>query len=64
MEDSLEASQKLKVDLTIWHSNSTPEYISIKPQNTNSKRYMHSNVYSNIIYNFQDMEATEVSINI
>ena len=27
-------------------------------QNTNSKRYMHPNVHSSIIYNSQDMEAT------
>ena len=30
-----------------------------KPQNpTNSKRYMHPNVYNSIIYNCQDTEAT------
>ena len=27
-------------------------------ENTNSKTYMHLNVYSSIIYNCQDMEAT------
>ena len=34
-----------------------------KNKNTNSKRYMHPNVHSSIIYNCQDMEATSVSIN-
>ena len=32
-------------------------------QNINSKRYMHPNVHSSIIYNCQDMEATCVHIN-
>ena len=27
-------------------------------KNTNSKRYMHPNVHSSIIYNSQDVEAT------
>ena len=30
---------------------------------TNSKRYMHPYIHCSIIYNSQDMEATEVSIN-
>ena len=34
-----------------------------KNKNTNSKRYMHPYVHSNIIYNSQDMESTWVSIN-
>ena len=29
-----------------------------KNENTNSKRYMHHNVHSSIIYNAQDMETT------
>ena len=29
-----------------------------KPQNTNSKRYMHSNVHGSIVYNCQDVAAT------
>ena len=29
-----------------------------KKQKTNSKRYMHPNVHSGIIYSCQDMEAT------
>ena len=34
-----------------------------KNENINSKRYMHPNVCSNVIYNSQDMEATQVPIN-
>ena len=32
-------------------------------KNTNSKKYTHHNIYSSIIYNSQDMDATLVSIN-
>ena len=48
---------------TIWSRNFTPGYISEEKKNTNLKRYMYPNVHSSIIYNSQDMEATEVSIN-
>ena len=34
-----------------------------KNKNNNSKRYMHTSIHRNIIYNCQDMEATKVSIN-
>ena len=34
-----------------------------KTKNNNTKRYMHTNVHRNIIYNCQDMEATKASIN-
>jgi len=33
-------------------------YLERQNKNTNSKRYMHSNIYSSIIYNSQDMKAT------
>ena len=64
MENSLEVSQKNKNRPTISPSNSTPGYISQKkPKKINSKRYTQSNVYSIIIYNSQDMETTQMSIN-
>ena len=34
-----------------------------KNKNTDLKRYMHPNVHSSIIYNSQDTEATQFSIN-
>ena len=37
-------------------------YIRKKKKNPNSKRYMHPNVPSSIIYDSQGMEATYVSI--
>ena len=63
MENSTEVPQKNKNRTTIWSSNATPGYISEKTENTNLKRYMHPSVHSSIIYNTQDMEATQVSIN-
>ena len=33
-----------------------------KKENTNSQRYMYTNVQSSIIYNSQDIEATQVFI--
>ena len=44
--------------VTIRSSNPTPGHIPGKDENSNSKRYMHSNVHSSTIYNSQDMEAT------
>ena len=41
----------------IWSSISNPGYISEKNENTHSKRYMHLNANSGIIYNRQDMKA-------
>jgi len=37
--------------------------LSKENKNTNLKRYIHPYVYSSIIYNSQDMGATQVSIN-
>ena len=53
----MDISQKTKNRTTIRPSNSTSGYIYEKNKNTNSKRYMHLNVHSSIIYNSQDMET-------
>ena len=47
----------------MWSNNATPGYTSKENKNINLKRYMHTNVHSSIIYNRQDMEATQRSIN-
>ena len=47
---------------TTWSCNSVTVYLLKENQNTNLERYMHSYVYCNIIYNNQDMEATQMSI--
>ena len=63
MENSMEIPQKIKNRTAIWSSNSTPGYLSKEDKNANSKRYMHPYVHHCIIYNSQDMEATQVPIN-
>ena len=49
----MDVSQKIKNRTTYNRKN----------KNTNSKRYMHPNICSSVVYNRQDMEATEVSTN-
>ena len=57
MENSREASQKIKNRTTICFSNPASWYLAKGNGNTNSKRYMHPNVHCNTTYNTQDMEA-------
>ena len=63
MENSMEVPEKAKYRTSIWSSNPTPGYVSGKNKNTNSKHYMHPNVHSSIVYNNQEIEATQVRIN-
>ena len=46
----------LKNRVIIRSSDHTPVHISV--ENSNSKRYMHHNVYSSTTYDSQDTEAT------
>ena len=55
---NMEVSQKTKNRAIVWHSNSTPGYISKKTKNTYLKRYMHPNVHRSVIYICQSMKAT------
>ena len=56
--------KKLKMELiALWPSNSAFGNVSKEPRSTNLKRYMHSYFHSSIIYNHQDMEATQVPNN-
>ena len=54
----MEVPLKTKNRVTIRSCNPTPGYISGKDENSNSKRYVHSNIHSSTIHNSQDMEAT------
>ena len=63
VKNSSEDRQKFKKGTTSWPSDSTSGYIPEETQNINLKEYMHSYVYYSIIYNLQDMEAAQVSIN-
>ena len=47
----------------MWSNNSTPGYISKENESINLKRYMHLNIHSGIIYDSQDMETAQMSIN-
>ena len=63
VEKSMEGTQKIKNETALWPSNSTSGDLAKETQNTNSKEYMHPYVHCSIIYNSQDMEATQVPIN-
>ena len=63
MEKSMKIPQKLKNGSAFWPSNSTSGTISKGNENTNLKEHKHSYVHCSIIYNHQDMEAAQVSIN-
>ena len=53
--------KKLKIELP--YDLNIPLLISFQQkQNTNSKRYIHLYVHCSIIYNNQDMEATQMCI--
>ena len=54
--------KKLKIELPYDPAIFTTGYLPKEYKNINSKGYMHLYVYSDIIYNSQDMEAAQVSI--
>ena len=59
----MEAPQKTKYRTAIWSSNYTPRYLAKENKNASSKIHVHPKVHSSIIYNRQDIETTQVSIN-
>ena len=59
VENSKEITKIIKIELPYDPAIPLLVYIKNKTkQNTNSKRQMHCNVHSSIIYNCQDMEKT------
>ena len=54
--------KKVKKRITLCSNNRTTGYSPKEYNNTNSKGYMHPNVYCSIVYNRQDMEAAQVSV--
>ena len=50
-EYSMETPYKAKNRTTLQSRNCTTQYLHKEYKNTNSKGYMHPNVYSSIIYN-------------
>ena len=63
VERSMQGPQKIKNRTTIWPTYPTLGY-SKEIQNINLKKYMHLYVHCSIIYNSQDMEATQVYLSI
>ena len=63
VESSMEVPWKIKNGSAFWPSDHTSVNISEGPQNTNLKEHKHPYVLWSIIYNLQDMEAAQVSIN-
>ena len=62
VESSLEITQRLRMDLPF---DSAAPLLGIYPKGpkTNSKEHKHHYVHCSIIYNHQDREAAQVSIN-
>ena len=58
-----EIPQKIKHEPVCWSSYPTSGNISQLTQNMNSKEHKHPYVHCSIIYNHQDMEGAQVSIN-
>ena len=52
--------QKTKNRTTMWSSNPTPGHLS--RENHDSQRHMYSDVHCSMIFNSQDVETTQMSI--
>ena len=62
LENSMEVPQKVKNRTTPQSSSCITRYLPKEYKNTNSRGYMHPDIYSSIIYKSQIMETTQVSI--
>ena len=63
VESRMEILPKIKKGSTFCPTDPTTGNISRGTQNTNSKEYKHPYVHCSIIYNHQDIETAQVSIN-
>ena len=63
LENSMEFPEIVENRTAIQFSNCISKYLHEEYESTNSKGYMHPNVYSSIIYNSQIIETSQVSIN-
>ena len=61
-KDSMEVPQKIKNGTALWPSDSTSGSLSKETQNTNLKERKYPYVHCSVIYNSQDLEATQMSI--
>ena len=63
MESSMVIPQKIKNESAFWSSDPISGNISKETQNSNSEEHQQPSVHFSVIYNHQDMEAAQVSIN-
>ena len=63
VEGWMEISQEIKNRSAFWPGNFTSGNTSKGTQNMNLKEHKHPYVYCSIIYNRQDIEAAQASVN-
>ena len=61
LENSMEFPQKVKNRTTLQSSNGTTMYLPKGYKNTDSKGYMHPDVYRSSINNSQNVERAQMS---
>ena len=61
MDSHMETPQKIKNGCLLTQQSHFCKYIQRNP-NTNSKEHKHPDVHCSIIYNHQDMEASQVPV--
>ena len=61
LEDSLMVSYKTYHTLTIWSSSHIPWYLPKGTANLCPHKNLHKNIYSSLIHNYQNLEATKMS---
>ena len=62
VDNGMEIPQEVEKITTLGASNCTTRYLPKEYKNTNSKGYMHLDVYSSIIYNSQIMETAQMPL--
>ena len=62
LENNVEVPQEVKNRATLWPSNCTTRYLSKGHKHSDLKGHMHHNVYSNNVYNGQNMERAQMSM--
>ena len=63
VENSMMVPQTITNTTTNRSSSSTSGYTTKRIHNRVLKRYLYTRVYSSIVHNSQEVEATQVSIN-
>lgn len=56
--------QMVKHRITIWPSDSIPRYTTRRNENTHPYKNLYKNVYNSAIHNYQEVETTQVYLNL